>query len=162
MQALRDLAIKFDINFSHFTEQSHHNKDRVDGEFSRFKDALTLHLTRHNPGAADHIEVTNSESFVKFAEKKLTSPGPKSGITERKFYDLKKSEIDERIADKPSFKTLNGIKSVFQYICKSSGEVLWRKLPCFCELCCEQKWESCPNSEIVGKVKVVVKAGVDF
>jgi hypothetical protein len=121
-----------------------------------------LHLTRHNPGAEDHIEVTNSESFVNFGNQKLTSPGPKSGITDRKFYDLKKSVVDERKSEKPSFKTLNGIKSVFQYICKSSGEVLWRKLPCFCEFCSNRMWESCPNSEIVGKLKVVVKPGVEF
>ena len=162
VQALRDLAMKFKINFAHFTEQAHHNKDRVDGEFSRFKDALTLHLNRHNNDAEDYIEVKNSETFVLFGEQKLSGPGPKSGISERKFYDLKKSEVDDRKSEKPDFKTLNGIKSVFQYICKSTGQVLWRKLPCFCEDCSNMMWEKCPNSEVVGNLKEVVKAGAEF
>ena len=40
VQALRDLAMEFQMDFVHFTEQAHHNKDEVDGEFSRFKDAI--------------------------------------------------------------------------------------------------------------------------
>ena len=162
VQALRDLAMEFQMDFVHFTEQAHHNKDEVDGEFSRFKDAITLNLSRHNPDDESHIEVLNSESFVKFGQQKLSCPGPKSSISERKFYDLKKSTVEERKSEKPSFKTLSGIKSVFQYICKSSGEVMWRKLPCFCQLCSNRMWESCRNSDVVGKLKVVVKSGSEF
>ena len=126
------------------------------------KDALTLHLTRHNRNEEGYFEVLNSETFARFGAENMAHPGPKSGIKERRFYDLKKETVDQRIADKPSFKTLSGIKSVFQYICKSSGEVLWRKLPCFCAVCSDLKWENCPNSNIVGKLKVVVKPGEDF
>ena len=121
-----------------------------------------MHLTRHNTDDEGHIEVVNSETFARFGEQHMARPGCKSGIKERRFYDLKKETVDERVAEKPKFKTLNGIKSVFQYICKSSGEVLWRKLPCFCAYCSDMKWESCPNSNIVGNLKIVVKSGEDF
>ena len=106
--------------------------------------------------------MVDSRSFVKFGEKYLSTPGPKSGIGKRKFFDLKEEAVRDRIAMKPSFKTLVGIKSVFQYICKETGEVLWRKLPCFCENCSNLEWEKCSNTDVVGKLKVVIKPGVDF
>ena len=121
-----------------------------------------MHLRRQNPDDDGQIDVVSSALFVKFGEKYLSSPGPKSGIKERRFYDLKKETIQDRISVKPNFKTLDGIKSVFQYICKTSGEVLWRKLPCFCVVCSDMRWEDCPNVDIVEKLKVVVKAGVEF
>ena len=177
VQALRDLAKKYGLAFVHFTEQAHHNKvnnesiktqnicdiqDMVDGEFSRYKDALTINLERHDADKEDYIEVLNSETFVKFSNKHLTKPGPKSGIKERMFYDLKESKVMERLSEKPGFKTLNGINSVFQYICKPTGEVLWRKLPCFCSNCSNLQWEKCKCKDIVGSLKVVLKAGEEF
>ena len=63
VQALRDLAMEFQMDFVHFTEQAHHNKDEVDG------DAITLNLRRHTPDDENHIEVLNSESFVKFVSR---------------------------------------------------------------------------------------------
>ena len=136
--------------------------DKIDGEFSRVKDALVVHNKRHNSESGDYVAVTDSQSFVEFGEKFVSSPGPKSGIRERKFSSLKKEEIDERVSAKPDFKTLNGIKSVYQYICRSSGEVMWRKLPCFCTKCSSTDWESCPNTDTVGKLKVVINPGDDF
>ena len=134
----------------------------MDGEFSRYKDALTINLERSNSELGDHVEVLDSESFVKFGRKQLTKPGPKSGIKERKFYDLKKELVQERLSEKPCFKTLNEINSVFQYIWKPSGEVLWRKLPCFCSSCSNLQWEHCKCKDTVGEVKIVIKAGVVF
>ena len=104
----------------------------------------------------------DSQSFKRFGDKYLSTPGPKSGIEERKFYDLRKEAVTDRIAEKPKFKTLTGIKSVFQYICKTTGEFLWRKLPCYCERCSNLDWEHCENSDIVGKFKIVIKPGADF
>ena len=119
-------------------------------------------MDRHNPDADDHFEVVDSKTFVRFGMKYLTTPGPKSGIESRNFFDLKEEIIKERIVEKPSFKTLVGIKSVFQYICKVNGEVFWRKLPCFCVHCSDMQWEKCLNKDIVGKLKVVIKPGDEF
>jgi hypothetical protein len=137
-------------------------KDKVDGEFSRHKDALTINLERRDADKEDHIEVVDSKTFVDFGKKFLSKPGPKAGIKERMFYDLDEDEVKARLAEKPGFKTLNGINSVFQYICKPSGEVLWRRLPCFCSSCSDLKWEDCKCKGIVGSLKVVIKPGVEF
>lgn len=134
----------------------------MDGEFSRHKDALTIHLQRHNAEDADHIDVVNSETFVMFGEKYLSNPGPKSGIERRKFWDLKEELVNDRKSEKPAFKTLNGIKSQFQYICKTNGEVVWRRLPCFCDKCYNLEWDQCSNMDVVGKLKVVIKEGAEF
>ena len=162
VQSLRDLSIKYQIAISHFTEQSHYNKDRVDGEFSIYKDALTIHLQRHNAEDPAHFEVVDSETFARFGEKYLAKPGPKSAIEKRMFFDLKAEVMRERIAEKPSFKTLTGIKSVFQYICKNNGEVVWRRLTCFCVKCLNLEWDHCYNKDIVGKLKIVIQEGVEF
>ena len=119
-------------------------------------------MERHNAEESGYIEVTNSDSFVQFGAKHLAKPGPKSGIEKRKFFDLKERVVRDRIDAKPKFKTLNGINSMFQYICKSSGEVVWRKLPCFCDQCSKLDWNNCLNRDIVGKLKIVVKEGVEF
>ena len=134
----------------------------MDGEFSRHKDALTIHRSRHNPEDPGYIEVTDSSTFKKFGDKHLATPGPKSGIKKRKFFDLKKENVQERIDQKPAFKTLKGIKSVFQYVCSEDGKVVWRKLPCFCVKCVSLEWDQCTAVEIAGKFKEVIKAGVDF
>ena len=99
---------------------------------------------------------------MKFGEKHLSKPGPQAGIKKRKFMDLKEQVVKDRLASKPTFKTLNGIKSMFQYICKENGEVLWRRLPCFCKTCNDLEWEQCYNKDVVGKLKVVIKAGIEF
>ena len=134
----------------------------MDGEFSHYKDALTINLERHDADKEDYVEVLDSKSFVEFGEKKLAKPGPKAGIRLRKFFNLEEEKIKERLAEKPGFRTLNGINSLFQYICKPSGEVLWRKLPCFCNHCNLLQWEMCKNKNIVGAVKIVIKEGADF
>ena len=121
-----------------------------------------MHLNRHNPDDPGYVEVADSSSFKEFGEKHLTKPGPKSGIKQRKFMDLKAESVKERIDEKPAFKTLSGIKSVFQYVCKEDGETIWRKLPCFCGFCGNFEWDKCTSVETVGRFKIVVKAGVEF
>ena len=66
---------------------------------------------------------------MKFGEKHLSKPGPQAGIEKRKFMDLKEQVVKDRLASKPTFKTLNGIKSMFQYIYKENGEVFGRDCP---------------------------------
>ena len=56
-------------------------------------------------------------------------------------------------------KTLTGINSVFCYIVLPSGEVLFRKFPCFCEDCSNMQFKSCKFSSISGVPVVVVKEG---
>ena len=134
----------------------------MDGEFSRQKDALKINLERRDTERDGHIEVVDSETFTQFGKKYLSQPGPKSGIKKRKFYHLDESVVKARIAEKPSFKTLNGINSVFQYICKPSGEVMWRKLPCFCSSCSDMLWENCKCRKIVGSLKIVIQSSIEF
>ena len=89
----RDLSRKYGIAITHFSEQAHHNKDRADGEISRAKDKLKLHLIRQSADSDDWIEVKDSQSFCKFGEKYLAKPGPRSGIEKRLFYDLNKATV---------------------------------------------------------------------
>ena len=90
----------------------------------------------------------------------LQRRGQKLELKRGCFFDLKEETVKDRIDQKPSFKTLSGIKSM--YICKEDGQVLWRKLPCFCKNCGNLEWDNCTSVEVVGKCRVVIKAGVDF
>ena len=56
-------------------------------------------------------------------------------------------------------KTLNGINKMFCYIVYPSGEVLFRKFPCFCDDCCNMNFKSCKFKALCGLPKVVVKSG---
>ena len=65
-------------------------------------------------------------------------------------------------------KTISGISSKFEYICKVSnvfiinifqvtekqvsGEGFWRRFPCFCEACIQQQWEECTEESVVGNL----------
>ena len=110
-------------------------------------------MEKHNVERPDYIEVLNSASVQAWA---------KVGYWDEEVFDLKENIVRDRIDAKPSFKTLSGISSMFQYICRSDGEVLWRKFPCFCEKCSNLEWKDCLNKGVVGKVKVVIKEGVEF
>ena len=56
-------------------------------------------------------------------------------------------------------KTIPGISSVFSYMVYPTGEVLFRKFPCFCDDCSHMRFEDCPHKGISGSPVVVVKTG---
>lgn len=143
----------------------------MDGEFSRVKDKLYIHLKRHDSEADDYEEVVDSPTFGRFGKKYLAKPSKQSGIEKRTFVDLKKEDIEERedevnivfiiilhnnLWQDEGVKSLTGISGIFQYICKPNGEVLWRKLPCFCSQCNNMEWEKCLNKDIVGGLKLIL------
>ena len=63
-------------------------QDQADGEFSRVKDKLKIHLQRHQANE-DYLEVTDSASYAEFGRQFLEKPGSRSGIERRTFHDLK-------------------------------------------------------------------------
>jgi hypothetical protein len=69
--------------------------DWADGEFSRMKDALLLHLHR-SMEAENYKEVVDSATFCDFGRTNLVKPGPRSGMEKRTFHDLKTETIKER------------------------------------------------------------------
>lgn len=59
-------------------------------------------------------------------------------------------------------KTLTGINSVFSYMVAPSGEVWFRKFPCFCEKCYNMDFENCKHKDLVGRSRSVVSSGEDI
>ena len=82
-------------NVINFTKYIKCFQDWADGEFSRAKDKLRMHVTRHQAGD-DYVEVTDSSTFSKFGKQFLEKPGPRSGIERRTFHDLKDEDIKKR------------------------------------------------------------------
>ena len=74
-------------------------QDWADGEFSRMKDMLALHLHRHSMEDEGYFEVQDSATFCQYAKKNMETPGPKSGIERRTFYDMKDETIKARSAE---------------------------------------------------------------
>ena len=54
-----------------------------------------MHLNRHVEDE-DYLEVVDSASFTEFGKTFLATPGPKSGIEKRTFYNLTDEEIKLR------------------------------------------------------------------
>ena len=71
-------------------------KDWKDGEFSRVKDKLYLHLKRHSSEDDGFEEVIDSASFQRFGEKFLSKPGKQAGIEKRTFAEITKEDIEQR------------------------------------------------------------------
>ena len=60
------------------------------------KDALFLHLHQHSM-SDDYIEVVDSCTFCQFARIHLETPGQKSGIERRTFYDMQDSAVKDHV-----------------------------------------------------------------
>ena len=122
----RELARKHGVNIRQITEQSCHNKDTADGEFSVVKTALNQHLLRSDNSSSHYTEVKTSKQIKEFGEKHLSSPGTKAGIKERVFLDLlpdtilQKKEEDSKNPNQD--KTLQGISSQYEIICQVSKQ----------------------------------------
>ena len=97
-------------------------QDLADGEFSVAKTAINQHLQRSDSTAASYHEIKDSKSVVEFGMKHLSTPGRKAGLKERHFSDLIPSDVlnkKEEDGKKPEEgKTIAGISSKFEYICK--------------------------------------------
>lgn len=118
-----DLAKELGVSISHMTEQAMHNKDTADGEFSRVKTRLAMHIKRHPEEQLGHIGVHDSESFQRFGAQQLSTPGRKAKLEKRIFIDLKPEEVLQRKRDVGEVGTLPGIKSRYEYICQPDGQV---------------------------------------
>jgi hypothetical protein len=153
----RQIAIKYQVNIIHFTEQACHNKDEADGEFARIKDKINQHRIRRT------VELKDSKDVVEFGNQYLAKPGPRAKIEARKFYELSREQVKERKETVGKVRTLthssSKISTQYQIIISKNGEVRWRKLPCFCQQCLDFKFESCIFKNITGPLQLIVKAG---
>ena len=134
-------------------------QDSADGEFSRVKTRLAMHTVKHPEDEVGYIVVKDSESFQRFGEQQLGKPGPRSKLLSRYFIDMKAEEVLERKRDVGKVGTLAEITSMYHYVCKPSGEVLWRRYPCCCPACMGQRWNECLVPELVGMMEIVVPEG---
>ena len=98
-------------------------QDSADGEFSRAKTRLSMHLARHPEEQVGHIGVKDSKTFQEFGTQQMSSPGEKAKLNSRVFLDLKAEEMLERKATVGQVKTLSGIQSKFFYVCLPDGKV---------------------------------------
>ena len=98
-------------------------QDTADGEFSRVKTRLAMHVKRHPEEQVGHIGVRDSESFQKFGAQQMSTPGSRSQLERRYFIDMKAEEVLERKRVVGKVGTLSGIKSKYEYICKPDGKV---------------------------------------
>ena len=93
-------------------------QDSADGEFSVLKTALYRYMIRSNIDAADYLEVKDSASLQQFGDRFLKIPGSRSQLKLRIFMNLLPEEVLARKNEVGESKTLAGISSKFQYICK--------------------------------------------
>ena len=98
-------------------------QDSADGEFSRAKTRLSMHLARNPEEQVGHIGVKDSKTFQEFGTQQMSSPGEKAKLNSRVFLDLKAEEMLERKATVGQVKTLSGIQSKFFYVCLPDGKV---------------------------------------
>ena len=95
-------------------------QDTADGEFAVVKTALYRYMVRSDVNSPDYLEVKDSASLQQFGQRFLKTPGSRSQLKMREFIDLKPDEVLRRkakVEDEDS-RTLAGISSKFQYICK--------------------------------------------
>ena len=91
----------------------------MDGEFSVVKTALHRYMIQSDVNSTDYLEVKDSETLKEYGEKHLAKPGSKSRLQSRHFVNLLPEEILARKTEVvDGGRTLDGISSKFQYICK--------------------------------------------
>jgi hypothetical protein len=154
------------------------SKDSADGEFSRLKTRLMLHLKRHDKEVPGYIFVKDSESLQRFGQQQMSAPGAKAKLDTREFIQVKPEEVMQRKAEVGKARTLTGIKSKYEYVAFPSGkvgrkggvgvrtiffhtsiQVTWRRYPCCCPPCMVQLWDDCQAKELVGPMETVVQPG---
>ena len=102
------------------------------------KTSLNQHLLRSDVSPASYQEIKNSESVVNFGKKYLSVPGIRAGIKERVFLDQNPSEVlnkKEEDGKKPEEgKTISGISSKFEYICKVINIIILKLTMLLCSI----------------------------
>ena len=83
-----------------------------------------MHLKRHPEEQDGHIEVKDSDSFMKFGQQQMSQPGPWALLNSRVFMNLLPEEALQRKQEAHEVRKLAGIKSKYEYICLPDGKVL--------------------------------------
>ena len=102
-------------------------QDWVDGEFSVAKTALHRYMIRSDVNSPDYLEVKDSSTLKQFGEKYLSTPGCKAQLRSRLFVDLLPEEVLARKGEISDTRTIDGISTKFQYICKVNILILLLK-----------------------------------
>ena len=93
-------------------------QDTADGEFSVVKTALHRYMIRSDVNSPSYIEVKDSATLQQFGQRHLSSPGSRSNLDSRDFIDLLPDEILARKESMSQAKTIAGISTKFEYVCK--------------------------------------------
>ena len=77
------------------------------------------------------VGVLDSASFTRFGNQQMSKPGDRSRLVSREFIEIKPNAVKERkemVGEK--VRTLNGIKSKYEYVCCPNGKVGALYHPC--------------------------------
>ena len=75
-------------------------------------------MVRSDVNSPTYLEVKDSATLQEFGKRNLSNPGSKSKLDSREFIDLLPAEVISRKQDRPDSKTIAGISTKFQYVCK--------------------------------------------
>ena len=75
-------------------------------------------MIRSDINSPDYLEVKDSSSLKEFGDRFLSTPGSKAQLKTRLFVNLLPDEVLARKEDIDDTRTLYGISTKFQYICK--------------------------------------------
>ena len=125
-------------------------------------------MIRSDINSPTYLEVKDSATLQEYGKRNLSTPGSKSKLNTREFIDLLPVEVLARKEARPDSKTIAGISTKFEYVCKViniislncvnfdiikvDGTLWWRRFPCFCFACAKQDWKHCSEQNIVGEL----------
>ena len=104
----------------------------------------------------------------------MRTPGPTAKLEGRKFYHLTDEDIHNNASEVSiififqscvsflqvkGIRTVTGINRVFCYIVSQTGQVIFKKFPCFCENCSSLNYKDCKFTRLSGNPEVVVREG---
>jgi hypothetical protein len=75
-------------------------------------------MVRSDLNASTYLEVKDSATLQEFGKRHLSIPGSKSKLNTRVFIDLLPEEILARKKDRTESRTIAGISTKFEYVCK--------------------------------------------
>ena len=75
-------------------------------------------MVRSDVNSPTYLEVKDSATLPEFGKRNLSNPGSKSKLDTREFINLLPDEVISRKQDRPDSKTIAGISTKFQYVCK--------------------------------------------
>jgi hypothetical protein len=80
-------------------------------------------MIRSDINSPTYLEVKDSATLKEFGKRNLSNPGSKSKLDTREFIDLHPDEVIARKKERPDSKTIAGISTRFEYVCKVNNRI---------------------------------------